>query len=299
MELLQSVASFYWDPPREAFTIPYFNHPVVWYGILFVAGFILAYFIINPIFARFLEHSALTLDNLQEVFGKPGGTYTQMAYQLTDRLCWFVVAGTVIGARLGEVFFYEWPYFEQHPEEIFKVWHGGLSSHGGVLGVMIALFCFTKYMGRSIPELTFLRLLDYVSVPSPLVACFIRLGNFMNQEIIGTPTDMPWGVVFGHPADHGSDIARHPVQLYEAFAYLASFFILWTCWKKQKADAKPGAIFGLLLILIFGSRFIFEFWKSSIPSILDDSFLQIGQILSIPYILLGLFLYWRARVQMT
>jgi prolipoprotein diacylglyceryl transferase len=358
-------AWFYWDPPREAFTIPFLNHPIVWYGILFVTGFIIAYFLLNPIVVRFLiqsrhlssldilnwpllietlrtssspliyqfmgelnlsarqqlkqkttpffltptlqqeivegfnrllQHSSLSRDNLQQVFGKALATPKQTAYFLTDRLCWFVVIGTVVGARLGAVFFYDWPYFREHPLEIFKVWHGGLASHGGFIGVILSLYFYLKYVHQWVPQLTFLRLLDYVVIPSTLVCGFIRLGNFMNQEILGTPTTMPWGVIFGHPADDSAPIPRHPVQLYEAAAYFMIFCLVWWLWKNQRLDERrPGAILGLSFILGFGTRFIFEFWKATQESIFSSSFLQMGQILSIPFILLGTFLIWHSK----
>lgn len=291
------LGAFQWDPPLEAFTIPYFNHPVVWYGILFVTGFIIAYFIINPILARFLVQTAhlTSAVDIQKVFGTTISTPKQAAYALTDQLCWYVVAGTVIGARLGEVFLYDWHYYQQHPAEIVKVWHGGLASHGGVAGVMLALFIYSKLIRKRIPQLTFLRLLDYVAIPSALVACFIRLGNFMNQEILGTPTTLPWGVLFGHPADGSPQVPRHPVQLYEALAYLITFIILWTYWKKQTSETKSGAYVGILLMCIFGSRFILEFWKSTQDSIVDPSIFSIGQLLSLPFILLGIILFWQSR----
>jgi len=365
MNIPYQIASIYWDPPREAVTIPLINHPVFWYGILFVSGFILAYFLINPLLARFLiQISQISLLDIQQwpllieelrtsssplvlsikkqfssliqqqlnqkappsptpelqqgiidglnrflrsnstsrnelTQALPGGLASakQTAYLLTDRLCWFAVIGTVVGARLGEVFFYSWPYFREHPMEIFKVWNGGLASHGGVLGVMLAFYLYTKIIQRSIPQLSFLRLLDYVAVPTALVSCFIRLGNFMNQEIIGTPTTLPWGVVFGHPADHVTSIPRHPVQLYEAVAYFITFIILWWMWKKRPVAEKPGALIGTMFICIFGSRFILEFLKSTQESPFTEIFhLQIGQVLSIPFILLGLFLFLKSKM---
>ncbi|MFI0434718.1 MAG: prolipoprotein diacylglyceryl transferase [Parachlamydiaceae bacterium] len=364
IQAFHPISWFYWDPPREAFTIPFIDHPVFWYGILFVTGFILAYFIINPILARYLvdircicdidiknwplfisqlrssssplidsikkecdlvtqkqlnakDESPLTsklqqgiLDGVNRVLRSGSGSRHELehffpsslaspketAYTLGDRICWFTVAGTIIGARLGEVFFYGWPYFKEHPTEIFKVWHGGLASHGGVLGVMLALYLCSAYIQRSIPSFTFLRLLDYVAIPSALVAFFIRLGNFMNQEIVGTPTDLPWGVLFLHPAEDITPVPRHPVQLYEAAIYLVTFVILVYMWKKQSINEKPGALVGTLFILIFGGRFMMEFWKSIQESSLTDaSILQIGQILSIPFIFLGFFLVWQAK----
>ncbi len=277
---------FYWDPPREVFRVPMIDHPVVWYGVLFVTGFVFGYFIFHFMLTRFLKHSSSL-----SFFSSP----QQASHFLCDRLCWFVILGALIGARLGAVFFYDWPLFRDNPIEIFKIWHGGLASHGGVTGMMIALFFFSRYTRRWIPELTFLRLLDYVAVPSALGACFIRLGNFMNQEILGVPTTLPWGIIFGHPIDDHLVVPRHPVQLYEALAYLMTFFILWKCWKQQPKEQKPGALIGLLFILIFTSRFILEFLKTQQPSILDLSFLQMGQLLSLPFIALGFFLFCRAK----
>jgi phosphatidylglycerol---prolipoprotein diacylglyceryl transferase len=278
---------FFWDPPREAFTIPYFDHPVMWYGVLFVTGFILGYFVLNPIFSRFIIVSGNSHDRVE--------TPKQTAYFLIDRLCWFAVIGTLIGARLGVVFFYDWPYFKKHPLEILMIWNGGLASHGGVIGIMIALYFYLKHVQKWVPQLTYLRLLDFVAIPSALVAFFIRLGNFMNQEILGTPTNMPWGVIFGHPLDGSISSPRHPVQLYEAAAYLITFIILWLLWKKQPKDAKAGALVGWMFILIFGSRLILEFWKSNQEAVLQLPFLQMGQLLSIPFILLGAILVWRSK----
>lgn len=287
---------FYWDPPREAFFIPFFDHPVVWYGLLFVTGFICAYFIIQPLFVRFINHTphlsiievtewtllidklhACTLfssfllhldpsareqlqqkelspslkaaimkglnqlmnegstsrQELQQILSPALTPARQTAFFLTDRLCWFTIVGTVVGARACQVIFYDWSRFHSHPWEIFQIWQGGLASHGGVIGVMLALYLYRCYVKQWFPELTFLRLMDYSAVPSALVACFIRLGNFMNQEILGKPTLLPWGIVFGHPFDGSAPLPRHPVQLYEAGCYLLTFLILWRLWKNN------------------------------------------------------------------
>ena len=337
MHFLSLFSSFYWDPPREAFTIPFTQHPIVWYGILFVSGFILGYFIINgPLtrmvtrlnflsnldikdwpaliallhspssssekqfsfitqlktqlspstlaklqnsetspfqelqqqildaFNQLLKANIISREELHNIFPNQISSLKETAYRLTDSLCWFTIIGTVLGARLGEVFFYHWPRFREHPAEIFMIWRGGLASHGGVIGVILALYLYTRYIRRAIPQFSFLSLLDCVAIPSSLVACFIRLGNFMNQEIVGTPTEMPWGIIFGHPADDVTSVPRHPIQLYEATAYFLTFLILWTTWKKQKPEAKPGILIGLMFILIFGSRVFLEFFKTTL-----------------------------------
>lgn len=355
----------HWDPSREAFVIPFFDHPVYWYGLLFVLGFILGYFIINPVFSRllnqirqisqldvvnwsnllkdlqsnsspmmtqiftnfpktlqqeilknsiltneskqkiiegfnkFLQSSSTTREQLQAAFPTALATSKQTAYLLTDRLCWFIVIGTIIGARLGEVFFYEWPYFSENPLEIFKVWRGGLASHGGVIGLMFSLYLYSRYIQKWIPQLTSLRLFDSISIPATLTVCFIRLGNFMNQEIVGTPTTLPWGVLFNHPAEHVSAVPRHPVQLYEAGAYFIIFMILWRLWKNRLLENRPGALTGVTLICAFGSRFILEFWKATQESFIHYSFLEAGQILSIPFIMAGVYLVMRQYIVKT
>jgi len=291
MQFFQRIAWLYWDPSRKALTIPYFNHPVAWYGILFVTGFIFGYFVFQPLLRRFLQqHQYPKKDQLTTLFS----TRNQMAYFLSDRLCWFVVAGTVIGARLGDVLFYTGPYWD-NPLEIFKIWNGGLASHGGVIGVLIALYFYLKYAQRIIPELTYLRLLDLMAIPSALVACFIRLGNFVNQEILGKVTTLPWAVVFGHAADGTLPSPRHPVQLYEAIAYLMTFIILFLLWKKQKPSDYSGKLIGWMFIFIFSSRLVLEFLKTKQESFLNIGDFQAGQVLSLPFIILGIYLVLQAK----
>ena len=173
------------------------------------------------------------------------------AFFFADRLIWFTVLGTLIGARLGQVFFYDWEMFSQHPLEIIKIWKGGLASHGGVIGVTIAIYLYFLSVKKWIPHLSFLRLLDFVAIPSALVACFIRLGNFMNQEIVGTPSTLPWAIVFGNAADGSLPIPRHPIQLYEALAYLITFIILYRLWKTKAEQLRSGFIVGLTFHIDF------------------------------------------------
>ena len=248
-------------------------------------------------FNQLLKDPSISRDDLQKEFDKSIAPVKQTAYFLTDRLCWFTVAGTIIGARLGAVFFYDWPLFRDHPAEIFKIWHGGLASHGGFLGVILSIYAYLKYIHQWIPKLTFLRLVDFVTIPATLICCFIRLGNFMNQEILGTPSTVPWAIIFGNPADGSDLIPRHPVQLYEAVLYLLTFCILWNLWKNKIVEHRPGAILGLSFILGFGGRFFLEFWKSNQDSsFLNSSFLQMGQILSIPFIIFGIYLVFKKPV---
>lgn len=274
-------AWLYWDPPKEAFTIPFINHPVVWYGILFVLGFILSYFLVIRMFVRYFEQTTAPTPKSLPI--------KEASVFLTDRLCWFVVLGTIIGARLGYVLFYDLRMVAT-PLEILKTWNGGLASHGGVLGIILSLYFFRLSVKKWMPSLTLLTLIDFVALPSPLVSFFIRLGNFVNQEILGTPTTLPWAVIFEHPADGTVPIPRHPVQLYEAATYLGIFVFLYVLWKRYDALQYPGRLSGWLFTLVFSSRFILEFWKANQESVLDLYWIQMGQLLSLPLIALGLFL---------
>jgi prolipoprotein diacylglyceryl transferase len=178
----------------------------------------------------------------------------------------------------------------KHPVDIFKVWEGGLASHGGAIGVMVALWLYLRTVRKTYPQLTYVTLLDLMVIPTALVGCFIRLGNFFNQEIIGTGTTLPWGVIFGNPMDGGTIIPRHPAQLYEALAYLLTFVFLYTLWKVKGTQLKTGTLAGLFFILVFVSRFLIEFVKAPMDAVVDQSFLQMGQYLSLPFIALGFYL---------
>ncbi len=276
MDML-SLAVIYWDPKPEVFRLPYFDLPVLWYGVLFALGFAIGFPIFVGILTRF--------------FGKD---HQKKAIQITDRLTVYMILGTVIGARIGHFLFYEHPsHYLSNPLEIFRIWEGGLASHGGAVGILIALALFSHRIKETAPELTWVRLLDFVSVPAALGGMCIRIGNFINQEILGTPTDLPWGVVFGHPADLSLPLPRHPVQLYEALFYLAVFFFLWRLSHRTYFLKTQGKLVGLFLILVFGFRFFIEFFKIEQSRLLSMSALTMGQILSIPLIIAGLFFYIR------
>lgn len=360
---IRNLAWLFWDPPRKAFTIPFLDRPVMWYGIFFVTGFILGYFIILPMFRSLLYQGRLVLmrdvadwkllsqsskkdivertkmglllskhlnkntrDQL-EAFPKNEPSLEQknnilqslsliiddptsnvdrktleklypgaiakvgdLSIVYADRITWFIVIGTVIGARLGHILFYDLGYYLNRPGEIFKIWEGGLASHGGTIGVLLSIFLFLRWHRTQLPQLSFVSLIDIVVVPTALVAFFIRIGNLFNQEIIGYPSTVPWAIIFGHPADGAAPVPRHPTQLYEAIAYLAAFFILYFLWKFRAASQKVGLLSGLFFIFIFGSRFLIEFFKLPQSNFIDESFLQMGQLLSVPFILIGVLL---------
>ena len=288
------MAWLYWDPSRDLFTIPIINRPLGWYGLLFVIGIILSYQIVLFIMRTTLDErhsfSMHEKDKPQQIKAR--------AISLTDRLTWFVVVGIILGARLGHVFFYDWPYFKHHPEEIFDVSEGGLAglaSHGAAIGILLAIALFKKTITKKYPELSFWTIVDTVVVPAGLAGFFIRLGNFFNQEILGTPSQLPWAVIFGHPADRTPPIPRHPVQLYEAISYLILFMIIFFVWKWTKAGRKPGFITGLFFILLFSVRFFLEFFKTSQSFVIDESTLQMGQYLSLPFVIVGFVLIWHSQ----
>jgi len=206
-------------------------------------------------------------------------------------LLMYVVVATIVGARLGHVFFYAWDYYSQHPIEILYTWEGGLASHGGTIGLMIAVVLFSTFVTKKSPLWTF----DRLVIPIALVGALIRFGNLMNHEIYGHPTDLPWGFQFvvnlhqwmagGQPI---YSPPSHPTQLYEAGCYLALFALLmWMYWKKN-AEKRPGLIFGVFFIVLFTSRFIIEFVKNPQEDFEIGMTLNMGQWLSIPFILMGI-----------
>lgn len=257
---------FHWNGSPEILRIGGFA--IRWYGVLFALGFIIGYQIMSYIFKR--ENK-----NPKDL----------------ESLVFYVIIGTVVGARLGHCFFYEPEYYLQNPQEILMVWHGGLASHGGALGVLIALWLYV----RKHPKIKILWLLDRIVIPTALAASFIRIGNFFNHEIIGKPTDVPWAIVFNIYQGReviGMTPPVHPSQLYEAFAYLIIFVLLFIFYKKNILQSE-GVPFGLFFLMVFISRFLIEFTKA--PQADFEKFLPLsmGQILSIPFIITGGYFVFR------
>lgn len=233
---------------------------VRWYGLLFSGGFIIGYFMMNYMF----KLKGYKTDDL-------------------DRLLIYVIVGTVIGARLGHCLIYEPDYYLANPIEILKIWKGGLASHGGTVGVVLAFYLFIK---RSKQKYSFFELADMIVVPIALVCTFIRLGNFMNSEILGKPTDGPFGIIF---ARIGDMTPRYPAQLFEAAAYFATFIllaILYFKWKKRP----QGMLLGILLLLIYTARFFIEPLKEEQADYNLNDGMNVGQLLSIPFIIGSLVL---------
>lgn len=266
----------FWNPNPVAFTIPYFNIPIYIYGLCFVIGFAFGYWLLMRMIQRDLKWPKSEVQSL------------------VDQLTWFVVGGTIIGARLGHVLFYDWERYRANPLLILNTREGGLASHGGALGVLLALGIYYFFFFKRKTKKTFLVLLDWIVVPTAFVGFMIRVGNFFNQEILGTPTNLPWGVTFGSPADFSASVPRHPAQLYEGFAYLFIFFLLLGLWKWTTLYKRQGFLSGLFFVLVFGSRFLIEYVKEVQESVIDQHVLQAGQWLSLPFILGGVMLIFFA-----
>ena len=215
---------------------------------------------------------------------------------LAEKALLYSVIGTIIGARLGDVLFYQsWRLIISDPLSVFRIWEGGLASHGGAIGVVIAFWLFFRKIKAQYANLSFLRVLDLVCIPIAMVGGFIRLGNFFNQEILGTQTSLPWAVVFGHPSDGSFPTPRHPVQLYESLCYFIMSIFLYWIWKKDRSLEKQGRLIGLFLLLVFGFRMLIECVKEEQSNWLHSSWLSMGQWLSIPFVVMGLILLWKSR----
>ncbi|MDE7463264.1 MAG: prolipoprotein diacylglyceryl transferase [Muribaculaceae bacterium] len=258
-----------WNADPVIFTLGPLS--VRWYGLFFAVGFLLGYQIVAAMF----KHE--------------GAPESWLGILLA-----FLVVGTIIGARLGHVFFYEWDYYSAHPGEILKVWNGGLASHGGTIGNIIGLFIFSWTVSKKPASWVF----DKIVVATALVAALIRLGNLMNSEIYGGPTDLPWGFVF---VRNNEILPAHPTQLYEAASYLCLFCLLmWMYWKRN-AEERPWLLTGVFFTVTFGARFLIEYVKnvqvSSEVEMIARYGMNIGQMLSIPFILLGVGLIIYALVR--
>ena len=261
-----------WMADPAIFTIG--AREIRWYGLAFAIGFAIGYWIVEQMWKK-----------------------EQLPPAWIDSLLIYTMLGTVIGARLGHCLFYAPDCYLANPVEILKIWEGGLASHGGTLGIIIAVYYYSKRVSHKSMLWTF----DKLVVPTGLVAAMIRLGNLMNHEIYGHPTELPWGFRFIenlHQWKAGAEpvfsLPSHPTQLYEATCYLITFVVcLWLYFRKE-AWKQEGLIFGIFMILVFGSRFFVEFVKNDQEAFEAGMLLNMGQLLSIPFVLLGCFCIWRA-----
>lgn len=267
------MATLFWDPPREAFVIPYLDLPIYWYSLFFAFGFLVGYWIVFKLVRPYFATKAL-------------------CHQFIDSLAWYIFIGMLVGARLGHVFFYDWENFSHHLSDIPMTRKGGLSSHGAVVGILISYYFFWKRHLKENPPVSWVRLLDVLSVGACFAGGCIRIGNFFNQEILGTESTLPWAVQFGHPVDNVTS-ACHPAQLYEAIFYFLVCIVTWVLLRQKKV-VQEGFVFGLFLTLVFTFRFFIE-WIKIPQEVTVNGTLNMGQLLSLPLIGLGVYFLMRKK----
>ena len=248
------------------------NFELRWYSLLFVSGFILGWFIFKWFFQR-----------------------EKIDTKLLDPLLYTLLICTIVGARLGHCLFYQPDYYLgswQGFWEIFMPWKGGLASHGGTIALILGMWWFGVHYGKK-HDFDFVWLLDHLAIAVAFAGAFIRFGNLFNSEIYGDVTNLPWGFVFEL---RGETEPKHPTQLYEGFTYLLlGFALIGLYWKKLDKMLR-GQFIGIFLIVCFGSRFLIEFIKEPQVEFEQTMALNMGQLLSIPFILLGIFfLVWACK----
>lgn len=249
-----------------------------WYGLLWAIGFIVGYYIILKIYDR-----------------------DQIPEEQAEKVFLYMLIGTVIGARLGHCFFYGFSYYTAHPIEILKIWEGGLSSHGGACGILIAMWLYSK----KVVHKSFIWAMDRIVMPVAICGACIRLGNLMNHEIYGHATDVPWAFEFitnirfwQAGAEPVFSAPSHPTQIYESlyciFTFVLTMFLYW----RTNARKFEGLLFGIFLELVFVTRFLLEFIKNDQETFEENMVINMGQLLSIPLIIWGIYLLYKSISQM-
>lgn len=256
-----------WDFDSEIINI--FEFPLKYYGLLFACGLLSSMYILKIIFKR---------ENLKD--------------SAHEALFVYGIVGILVGARLGHCLFYGFDYYSKNLLEIILpikktltgeykfIGYAGLASHGGTIGLIISLYLYSKKY-----EIKYLKVLDLIAIVAPLGATFIRLANLMNSEMIGNPTTMPWGFIFRKV----DSIPRHPAQLYEAISYLLIFILVFTVYKTKNIKLGNGFLFGLAITLIFTMRILIEFLKINQVEFENGMNLNMGQLLSIPFVIIGMY----------
>jgi prolipoprotein diacylglyceryl transferase len=265
-----------WNADPTIITLLGFS--IRWYGLCFALAFLSGFQVVSYIFKK---------------EGRP--------VEQADQLLLYTMVGTVVGARMGHYFFYEFPLLMADPVRFFVQMitppFSGLASHGAAIGLFIAFYLYTKKnIGQS-----YLYVTDRIVIVAALAGFFIRFGNLMNSEIIGKPTDLPWGFKFLRDLEFNPSglaafvVPRHPSQLYEALSCLLLFFILLYLWNLKKEKTQEGILTGIFMIFVFTLRFFYEFLKENQSSFENGLALNMGQILSIPAVLFGLGVLWYAK----
>lgn len=262
-----------WNVDPEIFSLGELS--IRWYGLLFATAFLSGYMV----FTRYLATKRLDSE-------------------MVDQLLIYIAVGTVVGARLGHCFFYEPEYFLKNPVEIIKIWRGGLASHGAAIGILLSLWLYVRKN-----KLSFLWMIDRIVIVVALGGAFIRLGNLFNSEIYGGATSLPWGFEFVRDQVYDPNtgallptVASHPTQLYEALSYFLIFGILLTFYRRNYTKVRDGFIFGVFMIMLFTARFFIEFVKNDQVGFESAMKLNMGQWLSLPFILAGvLMIVWTKK----
>lgn len=250
-----------WDVNRVLFKLGPLEFR--WYGMLFGLGFLIGYFI------------------MQWMFHEEDKPADEVEWVLI-----YALIGTTVGARLGHCLFYNPSYYLSNPIKILKIWEGGLASHGAAIGIFTAFWLYARRR-----KVSYLWIMDRMAIVTALAGCFIRLGNLFNSEILGLPTKGSWGFIFKKV----DNVVRHPVQLYESITYLAIFIFLVWVYRKRKGQTPYGMIIGLFMMLVFGSRFFLEYLKTRQAHFGQGMALSMGQWLSIPSVLFGLWMFQISR----
>ncbi|MCE6988455.1 prolipoprotein diacylglyceryl transferase [Dyadobacter sp. CY323] len=262
-----------WDASPEIFTIPEFLGfgplPVRWYGLLFAAGFLVGQQIMIYIFKK----EGKSLEDI-------------------DSLTLYMVLSTVIGARVGHFLFYEPEVLFRNPMEVILPPYAGLASHGAVVGIILGLWLYSR--SRKSSGQTFFWVADRMVIVIALAGAFIRFGNLMNSEIVGKPTDVPWGFIFMQNTEF-RQIPRHPAQLYESISCFILTFVLFWIWNRYKAATPRGLMVGVFFVWVFTLRFLYEFLKENQEAFEANYALNMGQFLSIPVVLLGIYFIIKSR----
>jgi len=262
-----------WDANPEIFTIPeifgYGPFPVRWYGLLFAAGFLIGQQVMIHVFKKEKKP-------LEDI----------------DALTLYMVISTVLGARIGHFLFYQPEILFKNPLEVILPPYAGLASHGAIIGIITGLLLYAR--SRKSTGQTFLWVSDRIVIVVALAGSFIRFGNLMNSEIVGRPTDVPWGFIFMQNTEF-RQIPRHPAQLYESISCLVLFFVLLALWNRYKERTPRGLLVGVFFVWVFTLRFLYEFLKENQEAFEANYALNMGQILSIPAVLLGLYFIWQSR----
>jgi prolipoprotein diacylglyceryl transferase len=267
------IAEITWTADPAIFSIG--TREIRWYALAFIIGLAAGYKIVERMFRR---------ENVD--------------HKWLDPLLYYTIAGMYIGARLGHCLFYDPAYYISNPVEILKVWEGGLASHGGVLGIIVAVYFYSRKVSHRSMMWTF----DKLVTPTGLAAALIRIANLVNHEIYGHPTDLPWGFRFitnlpawkRQGAEPVFSPPCHPTQLYEAACYLLIFALCMWLYFKKDAWKREGLIFGIFMACLFTARFLIEFLKNNQEAFEEGMILNMGQLLSIPFILAGVYFAVRA-----